>query len=107
MEIYLIKHTIELVSGHELDNIITNLYGSYSDKNKAIKEAQEIINKLISRKYSVVADEDCIFDNYSIVVNKNNFNKWLEKNGIIVLYKGNNWSWYKKHFIEIVNMKVN
>lgn len=93
MKIYLVKQTIEVIQGFELEKIVTNLYGAYKDEKDAKNKAKEVIDKIIKR-------EQVKFLKH---VNKENL---FEDSNIVVLEKGNNWSWSTTHFIEIVKMKL-
>lgn len=95
MNIYIVKQTIEVIQGFELEKIVTNLYGAYKNEDDAKNKGKEVIDKIIKR-------EQVHFLRH-VHVDKNNP---FKDSNIVVLEKGNNWSWSTTHTIEIVEMKL-
>ena len=79
MKIYIVKQTIEVIQGHELEKNVTNLYGAYKNEEDAKNKGKEVIDKIMKREQV----------------------QFLKH-----VHVGNDWSWSTTHSIEIVEMKL-
>ena len=95
VKIYIVKQTIEVIQGHELEKNVTNLYGAYKNEEDAKNKGKEVIDKIMKR-------EQVQFLKHVHVDKDNTF----KDSNIVVLEKGNDWSWSTTHSIEIVEIKL-